>query len=67
MKKRNKYLILGFLLILVGIISLPFCFIYVTLIDNRLAPLLILCIVVIVWGIQLIIKAVKLKYTDAEK
>ena len=66
MNKRTKFILLGVLLILVGIISLPICFIYITLIDSDLAPLLIFCIVLIIWGGQLLVKGLKLKSADTD-
>jgi hypothetical protein len=64
MTKKTKLIILGILSLLVGIVSLPLWFIYVLLIDSDYAFLIILCIAFLIWGIQLLVKATKLKSAD---
>ncbi len=64
MNKKSKLIILGILSLLAGIVSLPLWIIYILLVDSDYWYLIILCIAFFIWGIQLIVKAAKLKSVD---
>ncbi len=64
MTKKTKLIILGFLSLLLGIVSLPLWFIYILLVNDDYAFLIILCIAFFIWGIQLLVKAEGIKSTD---